>query len=46
MRLDAGDAEPLHSGVEAPDGILSDARVIFRASEVREQEYPPGPKFR
>ena len=46
MRLDAGDVEPLDSGVEAPAGILSDVQVIFHASEVREPEYQSGPKFR
>ena len=36
----------LGSGLEALDVVLPGVRVIFRASEVRGLEYPPGPIFR
>jgi hypothetical protein len=42
----AESAGPLGSGVEAPDVVRCGVQGIFRACEVREPEYPPGPKFR
>jgi hypothetical protein len=45
MRLAWEGGGPLRSGVEAPDGVLSDAQVIFPSCEVHGPEYSPGPKF-
>ena len=42
----AESAGPLGSGVKAAAGIPYDVQVIFRAYEVREPEYSPGPIFR
>jgi len=45
MRLVVEHAGPLRGGVEAADVVLFDVQAIFRAFEVHEPEYPPGPIF-